>query len=206
MKRIALFALWIALVVECGYLVWARIVLHTAWSRLAQPLVFAALFATLAVTRGRNGWITTILRVLLAYEFGLAVADRLGWLGPPGGGVAWGDFSDFVAYTRRVNAFLPGSFAFPLAVLATIAESIFALALIAGIWLRYTAASAAILLVLFGSAMTASGLNQSQFFYAVFVLATGAWVISTVDPSWLSIDRLLQNRRAARIEAAPTSA
>lgn len=138
-----------------------------------------------------------VARVLLAVEFGLAVVDRLGWFGPYGTkGVSWGDFAHFVAYTHQVNAFLPVSFAFPLAVLATIFESLAAVALLLGIWLRYAGTGAALLLFFFGCAMTASGLNHSQFFYAVFVLATGSWVIAACDPSWLSIDYVLRHRNS----------
>lgn len=193
MKRAAILALGIALLVECGGMVWMRSHGHT-WGQLAQPIIFTVIFAALAVSGGRVPWITTVARLLLAYEFGMAVADRLGWLGPPGSGVGWGDFAHFVAYTRRVNAFLPASFAYPLALLATIGESVFAILLTLGLWLRWGAAGAAVLLLLFAGAMTASGLSAGQFSYAVFVLAAGAWVIAVSEPSWVSMDRWTQQR------------
>lgn len=197
MRRMAILALGIALLAECGGMIWARSHGHANWGHLMQPLIFTAIFAALAVSRGRVPWITTVARLLLAYEFGMAVADRFGWLGPPGSGAGWGDFAHFVAYTRHVNAFLPASFAYSLAVLATIGESVFAFLLALGLWLRWGAAGAAVLLLLFASAMTASGLSAGQFSYAVFVLAAGAWVIAVSEPSWLSVDRWLWKRRAA---------
>jgi hypothetical protein len=60
-----------------------------------------------------------------------------------------------------------------------------------GIELRQTSAGAALLLGLFGTAMVASGLVESQFFYAVFMLACGAWLISVTDASLLSVDQLI---------------
>jgi putative oxidoreductase len=195
-RRLASLALWIALVVEAAWLCLERVRHHASLDRLGQPVVFLALFAVLAAARGRLARYPFIIRIFFAYEFGAAVADRLGWLGPPGSGVSWGDFAHFVAYTHRVNAFLPASFAFPLAVLATIAESTFAVTLLLGLWTRLASLGTAILLCLFGSAMTASGLAQGQFYYAVFLLSAGAWYMSAIDPTWLSIDRLISRRRA----------
>ncbi len=170
----------------------AFFVWHASLGHLVQPSIFVLLFGLLAIARGRVRWITTVLRLILSAEFGLSVADRFGWLGPPGHGAAWGDFAHFVTYTHQVNAFLPSSFAPALAVLATIFEAAFAFALLLGIRLRQTTPGAAVLLCLFGIAMTSSGLVDSQFFYAVFVLASGAWLISATDASLLSVDRLIE--------------
>jgi putative oxidoreductase len=190
-KQAALVALWITLSIELGYVILAPLVWHASWGHLVQPSIFVLLFGLLAVARGRVRWVTTLLRLILSAEFGLSVADRFGWLGPPGHGAAWGDFAHFVTYTHQVNAFLPASFAPVLAVLATIFEATFAVALLLGIGLRQTSAGAALLLGLFGTAMVASGLVESQFFYAVFMLACGAWLISVTDASLLSVDQLI---------------
>jgi putative oxidoreductase len=191
-KPAALIALWMTLSIELGYVILAPFVWHASWGHLVQPSIFVLLFGLLAIARGRVRWITTLLRLILSAQFGLSVADRFGWLGPPGHGAAWGDFAHFVTYTHQVNAFLPASFAPLLAVLATIFEATFAVALLLGIRIRQTSAGAAILLCLFGTAMMASGLIESQFFYAVFVLASGAWLISVTDASLLSVDWLIE--------------
>jgi len=190
-KQAALLALLITVSIELGYVILAPLVWHASWGHVVQPSILALLFGLLAVARGRVRWITTLLRIILSAEFGLSVADRFGWLGPPGHGAAWGDFAHFVTYTHQVNAFLPASFAPALAVLATIFEATFAVALLLGIRLRETSAGSAILLGLFGTAMVASGLVESQFFYAVFMLASGAWLISATDASLISVDRLI---------------
>src|SRR5436305_14626077 len=68
-----------------------------------------------------------LLRVALAFSFLSAVADRFGLWGPFGvGGVAWGDFERFTAYTARLLWFLPPSLVSPAAILATGAEVIVA--------------------------------------------------------------------------------
>jgi putative oxidoreductase len=202
-RRLASLALWSALVVEAAWLAIERIARHAGWNRLAQPVVFLLLFALLALLRGRVFWYPLVIRIFFAYQFGAAVADRLGWLGPPGSGVSWGDFAHFVAYTHRVNAFLPAGFAFPLAVLATIAEGTLIVTLLLGLRTRLACLGAALLLFFFGSAMTASGLSQGQFYYAVFVLAAGCWYLSAIDPTWLSVDRRLARRGST--PAAPAS-
>jgi putative oxidoreductase len=193
-KQAALVALWITLGIELGYVILAPLIWHASWGHVVQPSILVLLFGVLAVAGGRVRWVSTLLRLILSAEFGLSVADRFGWFGPPGHGAAWGDFAHFVSYTHQVNAFLPASFAPVLAVLATIFEATFAVALLLGIRLRQTSAGAALLLCVFGTAMVASGLVESQFFYAVFVLASGAWLISETDASWLSIDRLIERR------------
>jgi hypothetical protein len=50
----------------------------------------------------------TVLRWALGATLLSAVADRFGLWGPPGGtNVSWGDWAHFVAYTAKVNSFLP---------------------------------------------------------------------------------------------------
>jgi len=194
MSKFALTALWLALAAEGAYVIVARLFLHHSWSHLLQPLAFTVLFGLLAASKGRIRWISSLLRIVIGLEFTLSVTDRLGLLGPPGHGVSWGDFTHFVSYTRQVNAFLPSDFAFPLAVLATAFETTLGLALIFGIGTKYVARYASVLLCLFGTAMILSGLIESQFFYGVFVLAAAAWLISTTDAAWLSIDTLWRRR------------
>jgi putative oxidoreductase len=204
-RRLASIALWIALVVEAAWIAIERLAHQAGWDRLRQPVVFLALFAVLAILRGRIAWYPLVIRLFFAYEFGSAVADRLGWFGPPGSGVSWGDFAHFVAYTHQVNAFLPLSFAFPLAVLATIAESTFIVTLLLGIGTRLACLGTAVLLFFFAAAMTASGMAQGQFYYAVFMLAAGAWYMSAIDPTWLSVDRLWARRGNPAVAAPATS-
>ena len=59
---------------------------------------------------------SVFLRLALGLSFLSAVADRFGWWGPFGHpNVAWGSFGRFVAYTARLNWFLPQAMLFTLA-------------------------------------------------------------------------------------------
>jgi uncharacterized membrane protein YphA (DoxX/SURF4 family) len=109
------------------------------------------------------------------------VADRFGLWGPPGAtNVSWGDWPRFVAYTAKVNNFLPAALAPELAVLATIAELALGLALLFGVWRRLVAWATCGLLTLFALAMTFSfgvkaPLNFSVFADAAAALLLAAW-------------------------------
>ena len=122
-----------------------------------------------------------LLRLALAVTFLSAVADRFGMWGPPGASsVSWGDWSHFVAYTAKVNSFLPAVLAPTLAVIATAAESVLGVALILGVFTRPVAWASTILLVLFAGAMTLSFGIKAPLNYSVFVdlaaaFALGAW-------------------------------
>src|SRR6516162_7392269 len=122
-----------------------------------------------------------LLRLALAVTFLSAVADRFGMWGPPGtSGVSWGDWSQFVAYTAKVNSFLPAVLAPTLAVIATAAELVLGVALILGVFTRPAAWASTILLALFAGAMTLSFGIKAPLNYSVFVdlaaaFALGAW-------------------------------
>jgi len=108
-----------------------------------------------------------------------AVADRFGLWGPPGApNASWGDFSHFVAYTAKVNSFLPAALAPGLAVLATIAELTLGLALLLGIWRRPVAWASCGLLTLFALAMTFSFGVKAPLNYSVFVDAAAALLLA----------------------------
>lgn len=66
---------------------------------------------------------SVFLRLSLGISFLAAVADRFGLWGSFGQpNVAWGDFSHFVAYTRKLNWFMPSAAIPALAWAATCAE------------------------------------------------------------------------------------
>ena len=122
-----------------------------------------------------------ILRWALGVTLLSATLDRFGIWGPPGTpNVAWGDWAHFVAYTAKVNSFLPNALASTLAVLATGAEALLGVALILGVFRRPVAFTSALLFALFAGAMTwsfgiKSPLNFSVFADAAAALALSAW-------------------------------
>jgi putative oxidoreductase len=119
------------------------------------------------------------LRWALGVTLLSAVADRFGLWGPPGTvNVSWGDWSRFVAYTAKVNSFLPTALAPELAVLAIIAELALGLALLLGVWHRQVAWATCGLLTLFAVAMAFSFGVKAPLNFSVFVDAAAALLLA----------------------------
>ena len=134
-------------------------------------------------------WAALAVRWALAISFLSAVADRFGVWGPPGAAlVGWGDWQHFIVYTAKLNSFLPATLIQPAGVLATILEIIFAVALIAGIFLRYTAYASAMLLLLFALTMTYALGIKAPLNYSVFSAAAGAFLLGAVSDCKCSIN------------------
>lgn len=194
-KRYAFAALWLALLAQVLWMFGQSLMTHALGEKAVYDSAIVVAFAAFAATGGRVRWLTAALRILVGIAFLVSVGDRFGLLGPPDGpGVSWGDFAHFVAYTHTVNAFLPTGWAPMLAVLATLGEVALGFALLLGVCVPHAARGAAILLVLFGVAMTLSLGIGAQFEYAVGVLAAGAWTLSTVDAMAFGLDGLLARR------------
>ena len=121
-----------------------------------------------------------LLRVALAFSFLSAVADRFGLWGQFGvGGVSWGDFERFTAYTAQL-LFLPPSLASPAAVLATAAEVIVAGGLLVGWRLHWWAFAAAALLLSFALAMTGALGVKAPTDASVWTAAAAAFLLGVV--------------------------
>jgi uncharacterized membrane protein YphA (DoxX/SURF4 family) len=124
-------------------------------------------------------WAMVAFRVAMGMTFLSPVADRFGLWGPPGApNVSWGNWDRFVAYSTRLNWYLPDALQQSVAALATAGELLFGVALIAGIYTRLAAYGAASLLTCFALAM-ATGLGiRAPLDYSVFVDAAGAWLLA----------------------------
>jgi putative oxidoreductase len=137
----------------------------------------------------REGFLASVAPVVLRWALAAtilsAVADRFGLWGLPGtANVSWGDWPHFVAYTAKVNSFLPGVVAPALAVTATAAEAFLGVALLLPVFPRPVAWASAALLAFFAGAMTLSfgikaPLNYSVFVDAAAALVLGAWPATT---------------------------
>jgi putative oxidoreductase len=150
-------------------------------SNATEPLTSKA--ATNAQSISWERLAVLYLRIALGSAFLSAVADRFGLWGKYGG---WGNFVNFTRYVAQVNSFMP-SFTIPfLAWAATASEVTFGIALILGLWLRWTALGAAILLLFFGTAMAISFGIKSPMDYSVFSASAGALLLA-----------LFQNRNSA---------
>lgn len=83
-----------------------------------------------------------------------------------------------MAYTAKVNSFLPAAVAPELAVVATVVELALGLALLLGVWRRLVAWATCGLLTLFAVAMTFSFGVKAPLNFSVFVDAAAALLLA----------------------------
>lgn len=113
-------------------------------------------------------------RFAIGAAFLSAVAGRFGlW----SGSVEWASFDRFVARTAELNPFLPTSVMPLVAWAATVLETTFGLALIAGVHVRWMAFGSAALLAWFGTAMAATAGLKSPLDYSVFSASAAALLL-----------------------------
>ncbi len=122
---------------------------------------------------GRERAAMLYARLALGTAFLSAVASRLGLYGKASSG-----FKNFLAYTAEVNSFMPAVTIPYLAWGATVAEIVLGVGLILGLWLRWTAAGAAVLLAIFGTAMAISFGIKSPMDYSVFSASAAAALLA----------------------------
>jgi uncharacterized membrane protein YphA (DoxX/SURF4 family) len=141
-------------------------------------------------SRERLGVIgSVLLRLGLGLSFLSAVADRLGWWGAFGQPrVAWGDFARFVAYTGKLNWFVPGSLIPALAVFVTCLEMMLGVLLLAGWQTRIAALASGALLSLFGLSMTMALGIKAPLDFSVFSAAGGSLLLAASPTFPLSVD------------------
>jgi uncharacterized membrane protein YphA (DoxX/SURF4 family) len=131
-----------------------------------------------ALTAERLGLVYA--RIALGVAFLSGIADRFGlyW----GRNVGYGNYAGYESYAAKVNSFMPASTVPFLAGAATVAELVFGLALVFGLWTRWAAFGSAILLVLFGVAMAISFGVKSPLDYSVFSASAGAVLLALYQP------------------------
>jgi uncharacterized membrane protein YphA (DoxX/SURF4 family) len=117
-------------------------------------------------------------RIALGAAFLSGILDRFGLYGK---NVGYGNFAGFVRYTAEVNSFMPASTIPFLAWAATVAELFFGIALVLGLWPRWTALGSALLLALFGIAMAISFGIKSPLDYSVFSASAGAVLLALYE-------------------------
>jgi uncharacterized membrane protein YphA (DoxX/SURF4 family) len=173
----ALLALAAALAAQIVWTVWQVMTVGFAFHVLWRPLAFTTVFLLVAVTRGAVRFINALGRVTIASAFLLALWNR------------FDNFSGFIRYAGLVLSFMPAPVVPRLAVIATACEVSLCVAMFFGFRTRWASAGSAILLFMFATSMVISGL--SQFDWAVYVLAAGAFMLATVDATLLSIDSIV---------------
>ena len=133
--------------------------------------------------------IKLFLRVAIALSFLSAVADRFGlWSESVS---VWGTWDNFVAYTQIINPWIPDSIITAVALTATVAEIVFALALLIGFKTELVAHLSGLLLLLFALSMTFSVGIKGVFDYSVFSASAAAFALSLMKDTFLEVDGLL---------------
>jgi uncharacterized membrane protein YphA (DoxX/SURF4 family) len=164
------------LAAQVVWTVWQLMKIGFALDILWRPLGFTTVFLFVAVKRGTGRFINAVGRVTIASAFVLALWNR------------FGNFSRFIRYAALVLSFMPAAVVPFLAVIATVCEVGLCVAMFFGLKTRWASAGSGILLFMFASSMVISGL--SQFEWAVYVLAAGAFVLATADATFVSIDSI----------------
>lgn len=120
-------------------------------------------------------WAARYARVAIGTAFLSAVAGRFGlWTGH----FRWENFTAFIHRTAELNAWAPSPMMPVLAWAATITETTLALALIAGVAVRWTALGSAILLAWFGTAMAVYTGPKPPLDYSVFSASACALLLA----------------------------
>jgi thiosulfate dehydrogenase (quinone) large subunit len=101
-----------------------------------------------------NRIIKLFLRLSISIGFLSAVADRFGiWSKEVS---VWGNWTNFLGYTRLINPWMPNTLISAVGILATAAEIIFAVCLIIGLKTELFAKLSGCLLLIFALSMTFS--------------------------------------------------
>jgi uncharacterized membrane protein YphA (DoxX/SURF4 family) len=120
-------------------------------------------------------WAVVYARIALGAAFLSAVASRFGLWDKT---LDMKHFTGFIHYTAQVNSFLPAVVIPFIAWTATTLETTLGVLLILGLWPRWVSLTAAILLVLFGTAMAISFGLESPMDYSVFSASAAAALLS----------------------------
>ena len=131
---------------------------------------------------------TVLLRLALGFSFLSAVADRFGLWGAYGQPhVAWGDFARFVAYTGKLNWFVPTTLLPALAWASTFAEILLGVALVVGLFTRIAALLSGLMLLAFALAMTFALGVKAPLDLSVFSASAGAFLLAAYGRYPLSL-------------------
>ncbi|KIA87703.1 MauE/DoxX family redox-associated membrane protein [Flavobacterium sp. AED] len=116
------------------------------------------------------------LRIALSAGFLSASADRFGmW---PKEVSAWGNWQNFVVYTKSLNPFAPDSLVPFLAYTATSLEIILGILLLTKFKTNWVAKASSALLLLFALSMAFSSSIKAPLDYSVFCASASAFALS----------------------------
>jgi uncharacterized membrane protein YphA (DoxX/SURF4 family) len=137
--------------------------------------------------------IKLFLRLAISASFLSAVADRFGlWSSEVS---VWGNWDNFLAYTKLINPWFPDSLIPLLGISATIAEIAFAFFLLIGFKTELFAKLSGLLLLIFALSMTFSTGVKGAFDFSVFSASAGAFALSLIKEKYLELDSLIFKSR-----------
>ncbi|MDN3588307.1 DoxX family membrane protein [Pedobacter aquatilis] len=141
--------------------------------------------------RNNYSYAQIFLRLALGgLSFIYAVLDRIGWLDPADGNIAWGNWRAFLDYTHLLLPILDRTLSDIFGWTATIGEVIFGVLLIIGYKTKLAAFGSFALLLSFGICMALSLGLKAPFNYSVFSASAGALLLSCLTNYKWSIDNL----------------
>jgi uncharacterized membrane protein YphA (DoxX/SURF4 family) len=121
------------------------------------------------------GFSAIYLRLALSAAYLSSVASRFGLWGK---GVGWGNFQNFLAYTAKLNPFLPLSIIPAVGWIVTLAEIVVAVLLLVGLRIRGTAIFSGIMLILFAIGMTVGEGVKSPLDYSVYTASAASFLLA----------------------------
>lgn len=126
------------------------------------------------------------LRLTISVGFLSAVADRFGLWSKENS--TWGNWENFLNYTKVLNPFLPENLISPIGGIATALEIIFPLFLLIGFKTELFAKLSGYLLLLFGLSMVFSVGIKAPLDYSVFTGSAACFALSLIKEKHLEID------------------
>ncbi|MFA5298752.1 MAG: DoxX family protein [Lutibacter sp.] len=138
-------------------------------------------------------FIKIFLRIAISVGFLSAVADRFGmWNSKVS---AWGNWDNFLIYTKLINPWFPSSMISTIGIISTSAEILFAICLLIGFKTELFAKLSGLLLLVFALSMTFSIGIKQVLDYSVFTASAGAFALSTMKEKYLELDKLFTKRK-----------
>lgn len=189
-RRVSLVTLGVALVCQAIWIAWRMATIGFSFDELWRPLAFSIAFLLVLVTPGSARAVNALARVTIAIAFLLALWSR------------FDNFPGFIRYAASVLSFMPAGSVAPLAVAATICEVTLCVAMLVGFKTWLASAASSLLLLMFATSMVISGLDQ--FEWAVYVLAAGAFALTTTDATLFGVDSLLARKEKAWTSSVAT--
>ena len=136
-----------------------------------------------------QGIIKLFLRFSIAAGFLSAVADRFGLWSEKYS--VWGNWNNFLEYTKLINPWFPESLIPAIGGIATGAEILFAICLILGFKTELFAKLSGTLLLLFALSMTFSSGIKGAFDYSVFAASAAAFALFLLKEKYLELDSII---------------